>query len=64
MGAWFGLDVPRVVLLDRSAVAGNWSGQQGYMSGLLPLGRPPEKDVCFPYTEHPRFSLFTVVGAG
>jgi mycobactin lysine-N-oxygenase len=44
-----GLDAPRVVLLDRSAVAGNWSGRQGYTSGLLPLGTPPEKDVGFPY---------------
>jgi mycobactin lysine-N-oxygenase len=44
-----GLDAPRVVLIDRSAVAGNWSGRQGYTSGLLPLGTPPEKDVGFPY---------------
>jgi mycobactin lysine-N-oxygenase len=44
-----GLAPPRVVLIDRSAVAGNWSGRQGYTSGLLPLGTPPEKDVGFPY---------------
>src|SRR6266404_3779905 len=44
-----GLDAPRVVLIDRSAVAGNWSGRQGYTNGLLPLGTPPEKDVGFPY---------------
>src|SRR5438094_3885826 len=44
-----GLDSPRVVLIDRSAVAGNWSGRQGYTSGLLPLGTPPEKDVGYPY---------------
>src|SRR5262245_6737349 len=44
-----GLDPPRVVLVDRAAVAGNWSGRQGYTSGLLPLGTPPEKDVGFPY---------------
>ena len=44
-----GLDPPRVVLIDRSAVAGNWSGRQGYTSGFLPLGTPPEKDVGFPY---------------
>jgi mycobactin lysine-N-oxygenase len=44
-----GLDPPRVVLVDRGAVAGNWSGRQGYTSGLLPLGTPPEKDVGFPY---------------
>jgi mycobactin lysine-N-oxygenase len=46
-----GLDAPEVVLVDRSAVAGNWSGRQGYTSGLLPLGTPPEKDVGFPYAE-------------
>ncbi len=44
-----GLDAPRVVLVNRGAVAGNWSGRQGYTSGLLPLGTPPEKDVGFPY---------------
>jgi mycobactin lysine-N-oxygenase len=44
-----GLPAPRVVLVDRGAVAGNWSGRQGYTSGLLPLGTPPEKDVGFPY---------------
>src|SRR5439155_16418449 len=44
-----GLDAPRVVVVDRGAVAGNWSGRQGYTSGLLPLGTPPEKDVGFPY---------------
>jgi mycobactin lysine-N-oxygenase len=44
-----GLPAPRVVLVDRGEVAGNWSGRQGYTSGLLPLGTPPEKDVGFPY---------------
>jgi mycobactin lysine-N-oxygenase len=44
-----GLDAPEVVLVDRSVVAGNWSGRQGYTNGLLPLGTPPEKDVGFPY---------------
>jgi mycobactin lysine-N-oxygenase len=44
-----GLPAPRVVLVDPGAVAGNWSGKQGYTNGLLPLGTPPEKDVGFPY---------------
>jgi mycobactin lysine-N-oxygenase len=44
-----GLPAPRVVLVDRGEVAGNWGGQQGYTSGLLPLGTPPEKDVGYPY---------------
>jgi mycobactin lysine-N-oxygenase len=46
-----GLGSPRVVLVDRGAVAGNWSGRQGYTNGLLPLGTPPEKDVGFPYAD-------------
>jgi len=46
-----GLAAPRVVLVDSGAVAGNWTGTQGYTSGLLPLGTPPEKDVGFPYAE-------------
>ncbi len=44
-----GLAAPRVVLIDRGPVAGNWNGQQGYTNGRLPLGTPPEKDVGFPY---------------
>jgi mycobactin lysine-N-oxygenase len=46
-----GLDAPRVVLVDPGPPAGNWTGQQGYTSGLLPLGTPAEKDVGFPYAE-------------
>ena len=46
-----GLDAPRVVLVDRGPVAGNWTGRQGYTSGLLPLGTPAEKDVGFPYAD-------------
>jgi mycobactin lysine-N-oxygenase len=46
-----GLGSPRVVLVDRGAVAGNWSGKQGYTSGVLPLGTPPEKDVGYPYPD-------------
>ena len=46
-----GLDAPRVVLVDPGAVAGNWSGQQGYTNGRLPLGTPAEKDVGFPYAD-------------
>ena len=33
-----GRPAPRVVLVDRGEVAGNWTGRQGYTSGLLPLG--------------------------
>ena len=44
-----GLPAPPVVLVDRGEVAGNWTGRQGYTSGLLPLGTPPEKDIGYPY---------------
>ncbi len=44
-----GLEPPRVVLIERGDVAGNWTGQNGYTSGALPLGTPPEKDVGYPY---------------
>jgi mycobactin lysine-N-oxygenase len=46
-----GLPAPRVVLIEPGPVAGNWTGQQGYTSGLLPLGTPPEKDVGYPYAD-------------
>jgi mycobactin lysine-N-oxygenase len=46
-----GLSAPRVVLIDRGVVAGNWTGRQGYTSGLLPLGTPSEKDIGFPYAD-------------
>lgn len=46
-----GLAAPRVVLVDRGPVAGNWDGRRGYTNGLLPLGTPAEKDVGFPYAE-------------
>jgi mycobactin lysine-N-oxygenase len=46
-----GLEVPKVVLVDRGTVAGNWSGHQGFTNGLLPLGTPPEKDVGYPYPD-------------
>jgi mycobactin lysine-N-oxygenase len=44
-----GLPAPRVMIVDRGEVAGNWSGRQGYTNGRLPLGTPPEKDVGYPY---------------
>jgi mycobactin lysine-N-oxygenase len=46
-----GLAAPRVVLIEPGPVAGNWTGRQGYTSGLLPLGTPPEKDVGYPYAD-------------
>jgi mycobactin lysine-N-oxygenase len=46
-----GLAVPDVVLVDRGPVAGNWTGEQGYTSGQLPLSTPAEKDIGFPYAD-------------
>jgi mycobactin lysine-N-oxygenase len=58
-----GLDVPRVVLVDRGPVAGNWTGRQGYTDGLLPLGTPAEKDVGFPYSDSWGASSAAVIAA-
>ena len=58
-----GLDAPRVVLIDPGPVAGNWTGHQGYTSGLLPLGTPPEKDIGFPYPASWGAASATVTGA-
>jgi mycobactin lysine-N-oxygenase len=58
-----GLPAPRVVLIDRGEVAGNWTGSQGYTSGLLPLGTPPEKDVGYPYAASWREASAGVVAA-
>jgi mycobactin lysine-N-oxygenase len=46
-----GLDVPRVILVDRAGVAASWGGERGFTNGRPPLGTPPEKDVGFPYAD-------------
>jgi len=46
-----GLEPPRVVLVERGGVAGSWTGREGYTSGALPLGTPPEKDIGYPYAQ-------------
>ncbi len=58
-----GLNAPRVVLIDSGPVAGNWTGRQGYTSGLLPLGTPPEKDIGFPYADSWGIASAAVTGA-
>lgn len=58
-----GLDPPRVVLVERGRPAGTWTGDQGYTSGLLPLGTPPEKDVGYPYPESWGAASASVTGA-
>lgn len=44
-----GHEVADVVLVDRTGVAANWSGADGYTDGNQRLGTPPEKDVGHPY---------------
>ncbi len=44
----FNVPVNKVVLIEKSSVAANWSGEWGYTDGELKLGTPPEKDVVFP----------------
>jgi len=60
-----GLPGPRVVLIEPGPVAGNWTGHQGYTSGLLPLGTPPEKDIGYPYADSwgPRSAAVTAAMA-
>lgn len=49
-----GEDSPLIQVIERTAVAANWIGDNGYTSGKLRLGTPPEKDVGFPYRPDPR----------
>lgn len=44
----FGFPVDKVILIERSRVAANWSGDFGYTNGEMKLGTSPEKDVVFP----------------
>src|SRR4051812_32955051 len=45
----FGLDVSRVVLIEKHSVAAHWSGKAGYTNGELKLGTSPEKDLVYPF---------------
>jgi mycobactin lysine-N-oxygenase len=58
-----GLAGPRVVIVDRGPVAGNWTGKQGYTNGTLPLSTPPEKDIGFPYADTWGMSSASVTAA-
>ncbi|WP_433727889.1 SidA/IucD/PvdA family monooxygenase [Nocardia sp. CA-129566] len=44
-----GLPAPRVVVVEASAVGGNWLPTGGWTDGQHRLGTSPEKDVGFPY---------------
>ena len=44
-----GVDVPDVVVVERSGVGANWQAAGGWTDGQHRLGTSPEKDVGFPY---------------
>ncbi|MCV7302670.1 NADPH-dependent L-lysine N(6)-monooxygenase MbtG [Mycobacterium barrassiae] len=44
-----GVDVPKVVAVERTGVAANWQAEGGWTDGQHRLGTSPEKDVGFPY---------------
>ena len=44
-----GVDVPDVVVVERSGVGANWQPVGGWTDGQHRLGTSPEKDVGFPY---------------
>src|SRR5690242_10514676 len=44
-----GVDVPKVVVVERTGVAANWQAEGGWTDGQHRLGTNPEKDVGFPY---------------
>jgi mycobactin lysine-N-oxygenase len=44
-----GLPIPELAVYEQSNLAAHWAGDDGYTSGDLQLGTPPEKDVGFPY---------------
>ncbi|MBO0678253.1 NADPH-dependent L-lysine N(6)-monooxygenase MbtG [Mycolicibacterium sp. S2-37] len=44
-----GVDAPEVVVVERTAVAANWTAAGGWTDGEHRLGTSPEKDIGFPY---------------
>ncbi|HYJ56326.1 MAG TPA: NADPH-dependent L-lysine N(6)-monooxygenase MbtG [Mycobacterium sp.] len=44
-----GVPAPNVVVVERTAVAANWTAAGGWTDGEHRLGTSPEKDVGFPY---------------
>lgn len=44
-----GVDVPDVVVVERSCIGANWQAVGGWTDGQHRLGTSPEKDVGFPY---------------
>ncbi len=44
-----GLQVPKIMIIEKHALAYHWSAESGLTSGHQPLGTSAEKDVGFPY---------------
>jgi mycobactin lysine-N-oxygenase len=44
-----GVEVPKVVAVERTSIAANWQAEGGWTDGQHRLGTSPEKDVGFPY---------------
>ncbi len=47
--AELGFETPEILIIEKSEVGANWTGNAGFTNGRLPLGTSPEKDVGFPY---------------
>ncbi|MGB3301726.1 SidA/IucD/PvdA family monooxygenase [Gordonia sp. (in: high G+C Gram-positive bacteria)] len=59
-----GLPAPRVVIVDRYGVGGNWLPMGGWTDGRHRLGTSPEKDVGFPYRGAPHRMHAAEINAG
>lgn len=44
----FGINCPKVILIERNEIASHWSGNFGYTDGRMKLGTSPEKDLVYP----------------
>ncbi|AUH67872.1 MULTISPECIES: SidA/IucD/PvdA family monooxygenase [Gordonia] len=59
-----GLPAPRVVIVDRYGVGGNWLPLGGWTDGRHRLGTSPEKDLGFPYRGAPHRTHAAQINAG
>ncbi|MGB3696901.1 MAG: SidA/IucD/PvdA family monooxygenase [Gordonia sp. (in: high G+C Gram-positive bacteria)] len=59
-----GLPAPRVVMVDRYGVGGNWLPHGGWTDGRHRLGTSPEKDIGFPYRGAPHREHAGQINAG
>lgn len=59
-----GLPAPRVVVIDKHGVGGNWLPLGGWTDGRHRLGTSPEKDLGFPYRGAPHRTHAAQINAG